>query len=66
MRYIPLWHPVAELQLAAEGHLSAQIGGLLSISPRTVKTHRRNLGLQRQADVIRYALRRGILPMDDG
>lgn len=57
------------LQLAAEGRTSAEAGELLSISPRTVETHRRNLmrklGLHGQADLIRYALRRGILPMDD-
>ena len=40
----------------------------LFISPRTVETHRANLmhklGLRSQADVIRYALKRGILPID--
>ena len=60
---------VLVLQLAAEGHTSAEIGEFLSISPRTVETHRRNLmrklGLHRQADLIRYALQRGILPMED-
>jgi two-component system response regulator NreC len=54
------------LQLAAEGHTSAEIAARLSISPRTAETHRsammRKLGLRRQADLVRYALRRGILP----
>ncbi|MFQ5571231.1 MAG: response regulator [Rhodothermales bacterium] len=53
------------LQLTAEGHTSTQIADRLSISPRTVETHRSNLmrklGLHGQADVIRYALQRGII-----
>lgn len=40
----------------------------MGISPRTVEVHRANLlhklGLHTQMDVIRYALRRGILPPD--
>jgi two-component system, NarL family, response regulator NreC len=39
----------------------------LGISPRTADTHRANimrkLGLQGQTDLVRYALRRGILPL---
>jgi len=54
------------LQLTAEGLTSAQIGARLFISPRTVETHRANLmrklGLRNHADVIRYALLRGLLP----
>jgi DNA-binding NarL/FixJ family response regulator len=56
------------LQLTAEGHTIAEIASRLFISPRTVETHRANLmhklGLHSQADVIRYALKRGILPID--
>jgi DNA-binding NarL/FixJ family response regulator len=56
------------LQLAAEGHTSAEIAKRLFISPRTVETHRANLmhklGLRNQADLIRYALRRGIVPLE--
>lgn len=56
------------LQLAAEGHSSSEIGKRLHISPRTVEMHRANLmrklGLKRPAELIRYALRRGILSMD--
>jgi DNA-binding NarL/FixJ family response regulator len=56
------------LQLAAEGRTNADIAAVLYVSPRTVETHRahlmRKLGLHTQADLIRYALKRGILPMD--
>jgi DNA-binding NarL/FixJ family response regulator len=57
------------LHLAAEGLSNPEIAARLSISPRTVETHRANLmrklGLKTQTDLIRYALRRGILPMED-
>lgn len=56
------------LQLVAEGRTSAEIAGRLFISPRTAEGHRANLmrklGLQTNADLIRLALKRGILPMD--
>ena len=51
--------------LAAEGHASPEIGSILSISSRTVETHRSNimrkLGLKTQTDLVRYAMRRGII-----
>ena len=57
------------LQLAAEGRTSAQIGKELFISPRTAELHRgkvmKKLGLRNQADLIRYAIRRGILPKEE-
>lgn len=57
------------LHLAAEGLSSAAIAARLSISARTVEMHRTNLmrklGLRTQSDLIRYALRRGILPLND-
>jgi len=57
------------LHLAAEGHTNAEIAARLGISPRTAETHRANLmhklGLQTQTDLVRYALRRGIVPMED-
>jgi DNA-binding NarL/FixJ family response regulator len=57
------------LQLAAESSGIAEIGARLGISPRTVETHRENmmrkLGLESQTDLIRYALRRGILPLEE-
>jgi len=53
------------LQLVAEGHNSTEIGHRLFISPRTVEIHRQNmmrkLGLRNQAELIRYALAKGIL-----
>jgi len=57
------------LHLAAESSSTSEIAARLGISPRTVETHRENLmrklGLQSQTDLIRYALRRGILPLED-
>ncbi|MCC6189608.1 MAG: response regulator transcription factor [Anaerolineales bacterium] len=56
------------LHLAAEGLSNPDVAARLSISPRTVETHRANLmrklGLKTQTDLIRYALKRGILPME--
>jgi two-component system, NarL family, response regulator NreC len=57
------------LQLTAEGRTSQEIGDKLMISPRTVEVHRSNLmnklGLHNQTELIRFAIKRGILPMDD-
>jgi DNA-binding NarL/FixJ family response regulator len=53
------------LQLTAEGLSSTHIADRLFISSRTVETHRvnlmRKLGLHNQAEMIRYAVRRGII-----
>lgn len=55
------------LLLAAEGFTNPTIAKHLSISVRTVESHRANfmrkLGLRHQTDVVRYALRRGLLPI---
>jgi two-component system, NarL family, response regulator NreC len=57
------------LHLAAEGLTNTEIATRLSISPRTVEMHHSNLmrklRLRTQTDLIRYALRRGILPLDN-
>lgn len=56
------------LQLASEGLSTPEIARRLSISPRTAELHRarmmNKLGLRNQTDLIRYALKRGILPLD--
>jgi two-component system, NarL family, response regulator NreC len=53
------------LQLAAEGKTSAEIATALFISPRTAETHRANLmrklGMRSQTDLVRFAIRRGII-----
>jgi DNA-binding CsgD family transcriptional regulator len=55
------------LLLAAEGLTNPQIAQQLSISVRTVESHRasfmRKLGLRHQTDLVRFALRRGLLPI---
>jgi two-component system, NarL family, response regulator NreC len=57
------------LQLAARGHPNAEIATRLVISPRTVEMHRANLmrklNLHTQVDLLRYALKRGIVPLDE-
>jgi DNA-binding NarL/FixJ family response regulator len=54
------------LHLAAQGCANAEIAKRLSLSARTVETHRahmmRKLGLHSQVDLARFALERGILP----
>jgi DNA-binding NarL/FixJ family response regulator len=56
------------LQMTAEGKSSTEVGETLVISPRTVEVHRgrlmKKLGLRNQAELIRYAIKRGILPGD--
>jgi two-component system, NarL family, response regulator NreC len=57
------------LQLAAEGLSNNNIAEHLSISHRTVEQHRQSMmnkmGFKNQADLIRFALKRGILPLED-
>ena len=57
------------LQLAAEGSHSAKIAARLHISQRTVENHRaslmRKLGLKNQSELIRYAVRRGLIALEE-
>lgn len=57
------------LQLAAEGLTSTKIGTRLKISPRTAESHRaslmRKLDLRSQSELIRFALKRGIIPLNN-
>lgn len=56
------------LQLAAEGLTNVEIGKRLSIGKRTVETHRANLirklSLGSQADLVRYAIKKGLLTVE--
>jgi two-component system, NarL family, response regulator NreC len=53
------------LRLIALGHTSVEIARALQLSPRTVETHRarihKKLALATRAELVRYALRRGLL-----
>lgn len=53
------------LRLVALGHTSRQIAALLTISPRTVESHRASvldrLGLTGTAELVRYAVGRGVV-----
>jgi DNA-binding NarL/FixJ family response regulator len=55
------------LQLAARGRTNQEIALQLTISRRTAETHRANLmrklGLKGEKDLIRYAVRRGIVEL---
>jgi two-component system, NarL family, response regulator NreC len=56
------------IQMVAEGKSSNQIGELIGISSRTVEVHRSNLmkklRLKNQAELILYAIKRGIIQVD--
>lgn len=56
------------LHLSAEGHTNSEIAARLGISVRTAETHRskvmHKLGVHTQADLTRYAIRRGIISVE--
>lgn len=58
------------LKLLAEGRTSRQIGVLLQLSPRTVSGYRavlmKKLRLRNRTALIKYAIRRGLVSMDNG
>ncbi|HEX8714888.1 MAG TPA: response regulator transcription factor, partial [Solirubrobacteraceae bacterium] len=53
------------LRLIALGHTSVEVARILEISPRTVESHRARihakLGVATRAELVRYALRHGLL-----
>ncbi|NOX55882.1 MAG: response regulator transcription factor [Planctomycetes bacterium] len=57
------------LRLIADGYTSREIGEMLGISPHTVERHRQNtmakLGLHSRAELIKYAIRKGLIELDE-
>ncbi|MFL5761599.1 MAG: response regulator [Thermomicrobiales bacterium] len=57
------------VRLTAEGHTAHQAGDILALSPKTVETYRhramQKLGLTNRAELVRYALRAGLLSQDE-
>jgi two-component system response regulator NreC len=57
------------VKLTAEGHTAQQAAEMLSLSPKTVETYRhramQKLGLTNRAELVRYALRAGMLSAED-
>ncbi len=55
------------LKLVAEGYTAKEIADMLVISLRTVETHKTNLmkklNIHKKADLIRFAIRKGIIPV---
>ncbi len=58
------------LQLIAEGHSNQSVADELVISVKTVEAHRAHimtkLGARNRTDLIRYAIRRGVISLDPG
>lgn len=57
------------VKLTAEGNTAQQSASILSLSPKTVETYRhramQKLGLTNRAELVRYALRAGLLGGDE-
>lgn len=57
------------VRLTAEGHTALQAADILCLSPKTVETYRhramQKLGLTNRAELVRYALRAGLLGADE-
>ncbi len=58
------------VKLTAEGYTAQQAADILSLSPKTVETYRhramQKLGLANRAELVKYALRAGLLTDDAG
>jgi len=56
------------LHSAAEGLTNTEVAARLSLSPRTIENHRvnmmRKLGLHNQTELVRYAIKRGIIALE--
>ncbi len=56
------------LKLIAEGHTSRKIAGMLSISIKTVQSHRmkimEKLDMHNRTELIKYAMRKGLVSLD--
>ena len=56
------------LQLVAEGKSSAQIAGILSLSPKTVETYRsrlmQKLGISDLPSLVKFAIQHGLTPLE--
>jgi two-component system response regulator NreC len=56
------------LKLIAQGKTTTEIAQMLFISPHTVQSHRdhimEKLNLHRKAELIKYAIRRGLVDAD--
>jgi two-component system, NarL family, response regulator NreC len=56
------------LQLVAEGKSSAQIANIIFLSPKTVETYRsrlmQKLGIKNFADLIKFAVQKGLIPLE--
>jgi DNA-binding NarL/FixJ family response regulator len=57
------------LHLVLESYSNVEIARRLTISPRTVEVHRakmmHKLGLSSQVDLVRFAMQRGIIPLEE-
>ena len=54
--------------MAADGLTNVEMAARLSLSPRTVENHRANmmrkLGVNNQTELVRYAIKRGIVSLE--
>ena len=58
------------VKLIAEAHTNAQIAEILHLAEKTVESHRANvlrkLGMRDRVELVRYAIRRGLVGSRDG